>query len=283
MELTREMCACWEKELRAEDVAAATVQRYMGVVVKLCDWLEGREMTRELLASWRESLTASPATVNVAIAAVNRLLRYLDLDKMKLRQLKRQRNVYRPEERELSREEYCRLVRTAEARGNIRLARALECICSLGLRVSELPFVTVESLQSKTIHIRNKGKNRVILIGADLTRVLRQYCKSMGIKHGPVFITRRGTPLGRKQLWAEMKSLCKEAGVDPRKVFPHNLRHLFAVTYYRLHRDLARLADLLGHSSVNTTRIYLSTSGAEQRRELDSLGLLLSDPVPLAC
>ena len=123
----------------------------------------------------------------------------------------------------------------------------------------------------------------MILIGADLARVLRQYCKTMGIKRGPVFITRRGTPLGRKQLWAEMKSLCKDAGVDPRKVFPHNLRHLFAVTYYRLHHDIARLADLLGHSSVNTTRIYLSTSGAEQRRELDSLGLLLSDPVPLAC
>ena len=261
--------------LAAEEASPATIARYVSIVSDFCAFAGDRPLTKELLIAWRDSLRAAPSTVNVACAAVNRFMICLGREDLRLRYVKTQRRIFRDEERELSRAEYERLIETAERGGNERLARAIETIGATGIRVSELRYITVESLARREVTIYNKGKYRCILLTAALARKLRAYCRAGHIRRGPVFVTRTGRPLGRGQLWDEMKRLCAAAGVDPKKVFPHNLRHLFAVTFYRLHRDVVKLADILGHSSVDTTRIYLATSGREHRRELEELGLVL--------
>jgi len=275
MTINNKQLAAYRREMLENETATATIQRYMSVVTRFAEWVGDRELSKELLLEWRGQLGQSAATVNVAVAAINRLLQVMNLSHLRLKHLKTQSTVFRPADRELSREEYERLVCTAERLGKLRLARAIEAICSMGIRVSELPYVTVESVTKKTVIIHNKGKTRTILMSAALVKKLSIYCKREGIASGPVFVTRTGKPLRRTQLWAEMKHLCAAAGVEASKVFPHNLRHLFAVTHYRQHKNLVRLADLLGHSSVNTTRIYLKTSGLEHQRELDALGLVL--------
>ena len=281
MYVTEERLSTYRQHLADEEAAPATISRYMGIVEKFLWWMRDRELTKENLIEWRQELMLSPSTVNVHIAAVNKLLSFLGLDKLRLRQVKTQKTIYRAEKKELGRQEYERLIRTAEKQSRFRLARAIETICSLGIRVSELRFVTVQTLDTGTVTIKNKGKIRTILLHAELVRKLKAYCKECGLCKGVIFVTRSGNALGRKQLWKEMKEICGAAGVDPEKVFPHNLRHLFAVTHYSIHRDLSRLADLLGHTNVNTTRIYLKTSGAEQRRELEMMGLILSAPLLL--
>lgn len=255
----------------------STVSRYMAVAQSFAAWLGDRPLTKENLILWRGGLEGSAATVNVAVSAVNKLMEHLGRPEMRLKQLRTQRRVFRPKERELSRGEYERLVCTAERQGKERLARIIETICVLGIRVSELRFITAEALDAREVEIRNKGKQRTILLNAELVKKLRKYCRGRGIRSGPVFVTGRGKPVNRTQIWAEMKRLCAAAGVEASKVFPHNLRHLFAVTHYRRHKDIVRLADLLGHSSVNTTRIYLMTSGEEHERELEEMGLVLPD------
>ena len=277
MTITGEVLTAFRKELRESETAAATEARYLRVAEDFAAWLGERELTKESLLEWRGSQKKSTATVNVSVAALNRLLKFLARDNLCIKQLRTQRSVFRPKDRELSREEYEKLVRTAESGGKERLARAIETICATGIRVSELRYVTVEALEEKQVTVRNKGKTRIILLSAALVRKLRFYCRARGIKRGPVFVTRSGKPIARTQLWAEMKALCELAGVEASKVFPHNLRHLFAVTHYKQHKDIVRLADLLGHNSVNTTRIYLLTSGEEHRRELDAMRLVLPD------
>ena len=279
MTITNEQRTAYRAFLRCLERAAATVERYMTIIDNLAQYLGDRPLSKEALVEWCDSLAQSSATANVAISAANGFAAFLCRPDLKLRHRKRQRRVYRPAERELTREEYERLIKTAEARGRERLARVIETICSLGLRVSELGSITVEALDKKEVTIRCKGKERTVMLNAKLLRKLRLYCKKHGVTNGPVFVTRTGRTLGRKQIWAEMKSLCEAANVSPGKVFPHNLRHLFAVTHYRQHKDVVRLADLLGHSNVNTTRIYLMTSGEEHRQELENLGLVLTDAV----
>ena len=277
MTITHALLDAFQNEMRDSELAPATIGRYMGVVFNFAAWVGERPLSKQLLLEWRGQLGGSTATVNVAVAAVNRLLRTLGRDELRIKQLRSQHSVFCPAEKELTREEYGRLVATAERQGRERLARAIETICALGIRVSELRYVTVEALERRELTIRNKGKTRTVLLNAALVRKLRDYCRRRGLKTGPVFVTRSGRSLSRTQLWAEMKGLCAAAGIAPGKVFPHNLRHLFAVTYYRQHKDVVRLADLLGHSSVDTTRIYLKTSGAEHLRELDAMGLVLSE------
>jgi len=227
------------------------------------------------MIAWKTTLTGAVSTVNGAISAVNSLLTFLGRSDWKVKQLRTQRRLYRPVNRDLTKDEFMRLVKTAENQGDVRLARAIETIGSTGIRVSELESITVECLTEREVSINNKGKIRAILLTSDLCRKLKQYCREQGIAAGPVFITRSGRPLRRTQLWAEMKRLCRAAGVEPGKVFPHNLRHLFAVIHYRLHRDLAKLADLLGHSSVNTTRIYLIETGKEHHAQLEAMHMVL--------
>ena len=277
MTITDEQRAAYRAYLRRRERAAATVERYMAIIDDLARHLGDKPLAKEALVEWRDCLAQSTGTINVAISAANGLAVFLGRPDLKLRHRKRQRRVYRPAERELTRQEYERLIRTAEAQGRERLARVIETICSLGLRVSELGCITVEALDKKEVTIRCKGKERTVMLNAKLLRKLRAYCKKHGVTSGPVFVTRTGRALGRKQIWAEMKSLCETADVSPGKVFPHNLRHLFAVTHYRQHKDVVRLADLLGHSNVNTTRIYLMTSGEEHRQELENMGLVLPD------
>ena len=193
---------------------------------------------------------------------------------IKVKILKIQRQLFRDPARELTREEYTRLLTTARETGQERLALIMETLCATGIRISELRYITVEAAKDGRATISLKGKIRTILLPAKLYRKLTKYARKEKIASGEIFLTKSGKPITRRQVWYELKRLCKAAGVEPTKVFPHNLRHLFATTFYRAQRDIVRLSDILGHSSIETTRIYLTVSGAEQQRQLDRLGLV---------
>lgn len=256
--------------------SAATVEKYIFNVGRFVDWLGNRELSRELALEWKERLIGegrSASTVNTAISALNGYFAFIGRSDCRLRFLKVQRRVFRDEKRDLTREEYDRLLNAAKSRSE-RLSLVMETICSCGLRVSEVRYITAEALERGEAHISMKGKLRTILLPGKLVKKLRAYAKKQGIISGPIFRTSFGNPLSRIQIWSEMKSLCRAAHVDPEKVFPHNLRHLFAVVYYKAHHDIVKLADILGHSSINTTRIYLISSGKEHQRQLEMLRLV---------
>ena len=278
--MTNDTVTAFTNWLISEERSPATVEKYLRNVTGFLDWLGEETLTRETVIRFKATLTGQPSTVNGVIAAVNSLLTFLGHPDWKVKQVKFQRKAYRSKEQNLTKEEYERLIRTAEAIGSERLARIVETLGCTGMRVSELRFLTVEALDGRELTIRNKGKIRTILLTADLVRKLKKYCKARGIKSGAVFVSRYGAPLARTQIWAEIKKLCEKAGVDPRKGFPHNLRHLFAVIHYRLHRDIVKLADILGHSNVNTTRIYLIDTGEEHRRQLEAMGMVIQEQPP---
>lgn len=213
------------------------------------------------------------SSVNSILSAVNSFLKFAGLEDWCVRHIRVQRRMFCAKERELTKEEYQRLLRTAKERRNLRLYMLLQTLCATGIRVSELPGITVEAVRTGRSEICCKGKCRVILLPGSLCRGLARYIREKNIKSGSIFITRSGKPLDRSNIWSEMKMLCAAAGVSPSKVFPHNLRHLFARTYYRREKDLTRLADLLGHSNINTTRIYIISSGEEHERQIDHMGL----------
>lgn len=230
------------------------------------------------LQGWKEGLIEqgyAVSSINARIAAVNGLLCCLGLGEERLKPLRQQRKLFCQQERQLSRTEYLRLVSAALRKGDRRLALVLQTICSTGIRVSELQYITVETLRHRRATVHNKGKIREILLPRQLCAELKGWAKTAHIRSGPVFVTRNGLPLDRSNVWSQMKGLCTAAQVDPSKVFPHNLRHLFARTFYRMEKDLSRLADLLGHSSIQTTRIYLMESGEEHQRMLERMRLLL--------
>ena len=273
-----------EKEIQAfalwlggGEKTAATVEKYRREARRFARWLQGGEITRDRACAYKEELAGerAPAGVNGAIAALNSLFDFLGLRSCRLKAVRVQRRSFRDEERELTENEYRRLLAAAGEKGNERLVRVMETICSTGIRVSELRFFTVEAVRAGQVQVSNKGKNRTVLLPGKLQRVLLRYARARGIGSGPVFITRSGRPLDRSNIWHDMKALCREAGVAESKVFPHNLRHLFARTYYGLEKDIVRLADILGHSSVNTTRIYTMESGAAHRRLLERMRLVI--------
>ena len=234
-------------------------------------------MTKEVVTCWKERLLAehrAPSTVNTALSALNGLFRFLGWEECRARFVKVQRRLFRDPARELSRPDYDRLVTAARSRGLERLALVMETICATGIRVSELCYITVEAVQLGRAEISLKGKVRTILFPTKLARKLLKYARKNKTASGEIFLTGNGKSLSRRQIWAEMKRLCKYAGVEPSKVFPHNLRHCFAVAFYRAYKAIAKLADVLGHSSIETTRIYLLTSGTEHQRQLDRLGLV---------
>lgn len=264
--------------LIAEDRASATVEKYMRDVNVFYRFLpEPKIATRENVLLYKRFLGErfKAASANSMLTALNQFLAFIGRLDLKVKLFKVQRSVFREQERELTRDEYLRLVRAAASRQNERLSLLLQAICSTGIRVSEHRFITRESLKNGRITIINKGKERAVFLPEKLRKQLQRYCVNRGVVAGPVFITRNGKPLNRCNIWAEMKSLCEAAGVSPGKVFPHNLRHLFALTYYRLEKDIVRLADILGHSNIETTRIYTFTSGEEHMRVLAKLNLLL--------
>lgn len=275
--LTLEQLAAYDGHLRLEEKSAATIEKYLRDIRAFALWLDGRPVTKEAVTSWKERLLMerrAPSTVNAALSALNGLFRFLGWEGCRARFVKVQRRLFRDPARELTRPDYDRLIATARELGKERLALVMETICATGVRVSEVRYLTMEAVQRGRAEISLKGKVRVILIPTKLARKLLKYAKKNKTVSGEIFLTGNGKSLSRRQIWAEMKRLCVRAGVEPSRVFPHNLRHLFATAYYRAYRDIAKLADVLGHSSIETTRIYLLTSGAEHQRQLDRLGLV---------
>lgn len=263
-------------QLAEEERSRATIEKYLRDVRQFAAWLEGRPVTKAAVALWKEALcrTHASATVNAKLSALDRFLLYLGLEHCRVKHLKLQRKLFQAPERELSRAEYGRLVDAAERRNRPRTGLILETLCASGMRVSELQFITVEAARLGKAEISLKGKVRTILLPTKLCRKLLKYAQKQKIASGEIFLTRSGRRISRKQIWAEMKSVCKAADVAPSKVFPHNLRHLFARVFYRACRDVARLADVLGHSSIETTRIYLISIGSEHVRTLEQLRLV---------
>lgn len=261
----------YANHLRLEEKSAATVEKYLRDIRSFICWPDGREITKERTAEWKAHLTEqgyAPASVNAMLSALNGLLDFLELGTCRVKFLKLQRRMFRDDGRDLTRSDYDALTAAAKARGKVRLALLMEAICATGIRVSEVRYITVEAAKAGRAEIALKGKIRTIL----LPNKLLKYAKQQKNASGEIFLTRNGTPLSRRQIWAEMKGLCGAAGVTASKVFPHNFRHLFATAFYRATRDIVKLADVLGHSSIETTRIYLLTSGAEHQRQLDRLG-----------
>ena len=265
---------CW---LRNEERAAGTIEKYLHDIRMFSAWLKGRPVTKEILTEWKSYLQAGQyhsSTINGTLAALNGLFRFLGWEDCRAKFLKIQRRMFRDSSRDLTRGDYDRLVAAAQERGQHRLALLMETICATGIRVSEVQYITVEAAGQGRAEISLKGKIRTILLPGKLCRKLLKYAKKQKTASGEIFLTRNGTPMSRSQIWAEMKALCQYAGVEPTKVFPHNLRHLFATAFYRACRDIVHLADVLGHSSIETTRIYLLTSGTEHQKQLDRLGFV---------
>lgn len=275
--LTEERIAAYGRDLATEERSHGTIENYLRHVRIFSAWLNGVPVTKEQTAGWKEYLLSqgyAPTTINSMLAALNTFLRFIGLEDCRVRALRVQRRLFQSEERELSRQEYQRLLDTARTLGRDRLALVMETICAAGIRVSEVRYITVEAAQRGRAEISLKGKIRTILLPRKLCRKLLKYAKKNKTVSGEIFLTRNGTSLSRRQIWAELKHLCKYAGVEPSKVFPHNLRHLFATIFYKACKDIVRLADVLGHSSIETTRIYLVTSGTEHIRQLERLGLV---------
>lgn len=276
-QITDEKIDSYREYLCQEEKAAATVKKYVREVGIFAKWLSGREVTKELTARWKEELQMSgyvPITVNAMLSSVNGFFSFMDWQDCRVKFLKIQRRMFRDESKDLDADEYQRLVDTAYRLNNRRLGLVIETICGTGIRVSELEYITVDAVKAGKAEIVLKGKVRVILMPGRLVRKLLDYAGEQNISFGQIFRTRSGKNLSRRQIWAEMKKLCAAADVESSKVFPHNLRHLFAKTFYQVHGDIVRLADVLGHSSIDTTRIYLLSTGAEHVRQLDCLGLV---------
>ena len=265
--------------LTHREYSPATIQKYTKALARFfADTGAGKTPDRETVAAWRDSLTEkgyTPSTVNAMLAAVNDYQESIDNVAGKAKPLKRQRKIFADPGRELCRAEYFRLLNAARAAGNKRSQLLLETICSTGIRVSELQFITAEAVRRHKASIRCKGKCREILLPAELCHRLARWCQKHRIHTGPVFLSRQGKPLCRVTVWKLLKALCSRANVAWKKVFPHNLRHLFARTFYDLEKNISKLADLLGHSSIETTRIYIMESGAEHERLLNKMHLLL--------
>ena len=276
--LNEQALADFRARLVEDEAAPATVAKYLSAVRKLAAFCHGNLWSKTQLVAFKQDLEASdlaPGTVNGVLTAVNKLLNINGYREWRLRFLKVQRRVFMAPEREMTRAEYERLVNTARMNGDERTATILQTLCSTGARAGELAAITVEAAKAGHAEIRSKGKIRMILLPKKLCKLLLNYCAKRSITSGPVFITASGKPLDRSNLWKTLKALAAKARVLANKVFPHNLRHLFARTYYKKTRDIVRLADILGHSSVETTRIYTARSPIEQRRQMDSLALLL--------
>ena len=267
----------FSRYLREEERETATIDKYSRDVKDFFIWLKDREISRERMGEWRGYLLQAgrkPVTINGKLSALNKFFSFLGRNDCRIKYLKIQRRLFRSTEKQLSKQEYIRLMETAHSLGRERLALLMETICATGIRVSEVKYITAEAIRAGRTEIALKGKIRTILLPGKLCRKLKKYAGKRKIVSGEVFLTRNGKGMSRRQIWAEMKSLCEKAGVAPSKVFPHNLRHLFAQTFYRVCRDVAKLADVLGHSSIETTRLHLISTEAEHVRQMERMGLI---------
>ena len=266
----------YRNHLRDEERSPSTIKQYQRDVISFLSFLDAEELSRERVLNYKHELeqTYHPASVNAKLAALNSFFSFIGRSDLKLKLLKVQKSIFCSAEKELSKEEYLRLIKAAQKRENEKLSLLLQTICGTGIRVSEVKYITVDAVCRGEAVIQLKGKTRTILLPKKLQRILKEYMRREKISAGPIFITRTGRPLDRSNIWKMMKALCRDAGVDEKKVFPHNLRHLFARCFYSIDKDIAKLADILGHSSINTTRIYIISSGEEHRRQLDTLDLI---------
>lgn len=278
IKLTLELIWRYCAYLREQEKSTATISKYRHDLTMLYEYLNGAYLTKAALINWKEHLEEryAAASINTMVAAVNCFLDFCGCNELRLKPLKVQKSMFCDGSKELTREEYTRLVCAARKKGDERLSLVIQTICATGIRVSELRFITVQAIGAGRAEINNKGKRRTVFIPEKLRRLLRQYERKQQRVSGPVFVTKAGTPLDRSNIWRSMKALCESACIAPGKVFPHNLRHLFARTYYSLKKDLSRLADILGHSDVNTTKIYTMESGSVHARQVDSLGLIIT-------
>ncbi len=274
--ITVELIENFKNFLFNEEKAFATIEKYVHDVLNFKMWLSGSVVTKTEVLRYKRVLTEkyAPTSVNSIISSLNSFFSYNEWYECKVKTLKIQRQIFISKDRTLTKAEYERLLAAAKYKGDERLYLLMQTICSTGIRVSELRFVTVEAVKSGQAIISCKGKLRVVMLTRLLCKMLKAYIKENKIKRGPIFITRTGKPLDRSNIWKLLKGLCERAGVSKNKVFPHNLRHLFARTFYSLQKDIIRLADILGHTSVNTTRIYTIESGEVHRQQMQELGLL---------
>ena len=275
-QITAEKIAGFKAYLILEERSAATIQKYIRDVRAFAAYADGA-VTKETVIAYKKRLQARYAvrSVNSMLASLNSLFAFLGWHNLRVKALKLQQQVYCPEEKELTKSEYARLCRAAQRRHNERLNLILQTICGTGIRVSELQFITVEAVKQGEAVANCKAKTRSVFIVKELKQKLLRYAAEQNIKSGMIFVTRSGKPVSRTNIWREMKALCAEANVNPQKVFPHNLRHLFARVFYGIEKDIAKLADILGHSSINTTRIYIISTGTEHRRRMEHMHLIL--------
>ncbi len=263
--------------LKEEEKSSNTIEKYLRDVTAFAAWSKNRELTKTEVLRYKEYLSEqgyAPRSINSILSSLNSFFDFNNLYNLKVKMLKIQKQIFAREDKELSKKEYERLLTAAQKKGNEQLYLIMQTICGCGIRVSELRYITKESLRFGKAIINLKGKMRVVMIPDDLCKILLRYANERGITNGSIFVTKKGKPVDRTHIWKQMKSLCESAGVPKEKVFPHNLRHLFARTYYSIQKDIVRLADILGHSSVNTTRIYTMESGELHRKTIQKLGLL---------
>lgn len=260
-----------------EERSKATIEKYNRDILVLYRFLCGKEVTKEQIIEYKQYLISSgyaDCSINSMLAAINSLFQYLEWYDCRVKSIKVSPEIYRPDEKELTKKEYERLVRTAVKLNKEKIAVVLQTLCGTGIRISELQFITVESVKRGEAKVNCKGKTRKIFIVDELRNLLLNYIDKNKIKSGTIFLAKNGKPMHRTTVWREMKSLCKAAKVNPSKVFPHNLRHLFARVFYKLEKDIAKLADILGHSSINTTRIYIISTGKEHKKKMERMQLV---------
>lgn len=276
--LTDDQIAKFALYLKSEEKSENTIEKYIRDVKAFAAYIGDERVTKGTIINYKNNLLAdgyAVRSINSMLAAINSLFSFLGWADLKVKSIKLQRKIYCSEEKELSKAEYTRLVNTAKQKGNERLNLLIQTICGTGIRVSELQYITVEAVKCGEAIVSLKGKTRSVFIVRELQKKLLRYAAEQNISSGAIFITRSGKPMSRTNIWREMKNLCEQANVNPRKVFPHNLRHLFARVFYGIEKDIAKLADILGHSSINTTRIYIISTGTEHRKRMENMRLII--------
>lgn len=276
--ITGKIIQQFKNNLRMEEKSQNTIEKYIRDVKAFSEYVGSKGISKELAIAYKQHLQErgyAVRSINSVIASLNALFGFMGLYDCRLKSIKLQRQIYCSEEKELTKAEYVRLINTAKEKGNERLNLIIQTICGTGIRVSELQFITVEAVKCGVATVSLKGKTRSVFIVKELKKKLLRYTAEQNIKSGCIFITRTSKPISRTNIWREMKSLCEQANVNPNKVFPHNFRHLFARTFYGIQKDIAKLADILGHSSINTTRIYIITTGTEHQKQLEKMCLIV--------
>ena len=276
--ITTETLEEFKQHLLEEEKSAATIEKYLRDTAAFTAFLAEREVTKELVIEYKQKLIDegyAVRSINSMLASINSLFSFFGWYDCKVKAIKLQRQIFCSEDKELTKAEYIRLINAAQQKKNDRLNLIIQTICGTGIRVSELQFITVEAVKRGEATVNCKGKIRTVFIVKSLKKKLLQYAKDKHITAGAIFVTRTGKPISRTNIWREMKSLCEQANVNPNKVFPHNLRHLFARTFYGIEKDIAKLADILGHSSINTTRIYIISTGDEHRKRMEHMRLVI--------